>query len=428
MTGGEVDSTSANNSAMIAGHILTLDHQVVEGVEVNAYSDEVAYHASFDTDASGTFAFPDLEIYRDYMVEASKSGNYNNGVSTLDLVIIQRHILGLKTLDSPYKVIAADANSSSSISATDLVLLRRLILGITEELPNTEAWKFIDAGQEFENPNNPFPFREQIEYYNLQSNEMATDFVAVKIGDVNNTANANQLRSTEVRAGSKSLIIKTPLSTGGEILMLPFYPEASGSLEGMQFTLDLGRSLTYKGISQKQINVSESNIGLHSDHQLTFSWNTSDNAVQIDEDIPLFYLILDAGQHDKTVVNQLQLNSAITNAEIYTSENEVFDLELEIDLAGSKAIASKTEFKLYQNVPNPFSDETSIKFELPQAEPVTFRLIDITGKVVMSQTKTYDQGQNEIVVNVKDINAQGVLYYQLETKSNIANMKMIVLK
>lgn len=426
MTGSDADTTSADGSAIIAGHIFTIDNQMVDGVEVNAYSDEAAYHASFDTDQSGTFAFPELEMYKDYMLEASKSDSYTNGVSTLDIVLIQRHILGLKALDSPFKVIAADANNSGSISASDLVLLRRLILGMTEELPHNESWRFVEQEQEFLDVNNPFPFNEQIEYYDLQTNEMKADFVAVKIGDVNNTVSVNNLRSTEVRSGAKRLIVKAPL-TQGEIMMVPFYAESIETLTGLQFTLDLGRSLTYKGVSAKQIKVNESHVGIKSNNEITLSWNATQDDIELDADQPLFYLILESKDEDASAVRQIQMNSRITKAEIYTSVEEIFELELEHEFEATQSIASES-FKVYQNVPNPFSNETSIKFYLPQAEDVTLRLIDITGKIVMTNTAAYAKGQNEITVNVKDINTQGVLYYQLETQSNIANMKMIVLK
>ncbi|MFN8338186.1 MAG: hypothetical protein U0T36_04135 [Saprospiraceae bacterium] len=42
-----------------------------------------------------------------YELKASKGGDYLNGVSTLDLVMIQRHILGLQALDNNYKWIAS---------------------------------------------------------------------------------------------------------------------------------------------------------------------------------------------------------------------------------------------------------------------------------------------------------------------------------
>ncbi|MBK9583675.1 MAG: hypothetical protein IPO48_17815 [Saprospiraceae bacterium] len=69
-----------------------------------------------------------------------------NGVSTLDLVMIQRHILGLQALDSNYKLIAADANNDGKVTASDLTDLRKLILGVTTALPNNTSWKFPVAG------------------------------------------------------------------------------------------------------------------------------------------------------------------------------------------------------------------------------------------------------------------------------------------
>jgi len=72
-----------------------------------------------------------------------------NGVSTLDLIHIQRHILGLELLESPYQLIAADINSSKDINGIDLVELRKLILGIYTEFPNNTSWRFIDSGYKF---------------------------------------------------------------------------------------------------------------------------------------------------------------------------------------------------------------------------------------------------------------------------------------
>jgi hypothetical protein len=52
-----------------------------------------------------------------------------NGISTLDQILIQKHILGVQTFDSPYKMIAADVNNSTTISMADVIQLRKLTLG-----------------------------------------------------------------------------------------------------------------------------------------------------------------------------------------------------------------------------------------------------------------------------------------------------------
>ena len=85
-----------------------------------------------------------------------KDDNPLNGVSTYDLVLISKHILGLAPLNSPYKMIAADANKNNSITTTDIVEFRKLILGIYNELPNNTSWRFVDAEYAFPNPANPF--------------------------------------------------------------------------------------------------------------------------------------------------------------------------------------------------------------------------------------------------------------------------------
>ncbi|MBK7937144.1 MAG: hypothetical protein IPJ82_08605 [Lewinellaceae bacterium] len=86
----------------------------------------------------------------------TKDDNPLNGVSTYDLVLISKHILGLEPLNSPYKMIAADANKSNSITTFDIVEIRKLILGIYNELPNNTSWRFVDKDYVFPQPTNPF--------------------------------------------------------------------------------------------------------------------------------------------------------------------------------------------------------------------------------------------------------------------------------
>jgi hypothetical protein len=79
-----------------------------------------------------------------------------NGVTTFDLVLITKHILGIQLLDSPYKMIAADVNNSSTITTADMIQLRKLILGIYDDFPNNTSWRFVDADYVFPDPTNPW--------------------------------------------------------------------------------------------------------------------------------------------------------------------------------------------------------------------------------------------------------------------------------
>ncbi len=129
----------------------------------------------------------DLSTAGVYRVTPEKVDNPLNGVTTYDLVLISKHILGLDTLDSPYKMVAADANATRSITTQDIVETRKLILGIYTEFPAVNSWRFVDKDYTFPTPN-PFSaaFPENIILSTFPDD--AVDFVGIKMGDLNNSA------------------------------------------------------------------------------------------------------------------------------------------------------------------------------------------------------------------------------------------------
>jgi hypothetical protein len=64
-----------------------------------------------------------------YEITPSKDDDALNGITTADIILIQKHILGLQTLDSPYKLIAADVNHDEKIGGNDIINIRKLLLG-----------------------------------------------------------------------------------------------------------------------------------------------------------------------------------------------------------------------------------------------------------------------------------------------------------
>jgi hypothetical protein len=195
------DVCENSGSAAVGGILKTEDAEAVGSAEVNVTGP--LGNSSFTTSADGAYSF-DLLQGVDYTIQAARNDNPMNGVSTLDLVGIQKHLLGIAPFDSPYKLIAADANNSESVSAIDLVELRKLILGIYTELPNNSSWRFVNGTGGFENPSNPWPIDEMIEIVGLSENMMDNDFMGVKIGDVNSTVVANA-QSIEERGSNEVL-------------------------------------------------------------------------------------------------------------------------------------------------------------------------------------------------------------------------------
>ncbi len=170
----------------VSGNIATPNNTPVEGVSVAFTGGAVG---DFFTDSLGNYSWDGLYPNADETITPFLDETPMRGVSTLDLILISKHILGDKLLDSPYKMIAADVNNSGTISVLDLIQLRKLILGIYTEFPVNTSWRFVDASYQFPN-GNPFsePFPESISFNTLTIDQPHSDFIAVKIGDVNESA------------------------------------------------------------------------------------------------------------------------------------------------------------------------------------------------------------------------------------------------
>lgn len=152
------------------------------------------------SDANGNFFFSyALPYYASYELTPTKNDNPLNGVTTLDLAKISRHILGTELLDNPYKIIAADVNRSGTVTSFDVVELRKLILGIYDSLPNNTAWRFVPQNFVFPDPTNPFavPFPEKITEKDIITDARNNNFVAIKIGDVNGSATPGKSNPNE---------------------------------------------------------------------------------------------------------------------------------------------------------------------------------------------------------------------------------------
>src|SRR5690625_1721662 len=111
----------------------------------------------------------------------------------------------------------------------------------------------------------------------------------------------------------------------------------------------------------------------------------------------------------------------VTPVEAYAADG-LKDVSLRFDGAGEDG------FALYQNTPNPYAGETTIGLHLKEATKATLSVYDVTGKMLKIVEGEFNQGYNEVKLAGSDLNATGVLYYQLDTKTYTATKKMVVIE
>lgn len=161
--------------------------RTAEGVGVGG----VAFGGSAgQSDLSGNYALTNLPGCSPALLEPLRNDQVLNGVSTYDLVLMSRHILGLQALENPYRMIAADVNRSGTITTFDIVTTRKIILGIDTAFAGNTSWRFVPAGFVFENPSNPFqaPFPEHLTLNPLGVDVEGLHWMGIKTGDVNGSA------------------------------------------------------------------------------------------------------------------------------------------------------------------------------------------------------------------------------------------------
>ncbi len=407
--GGNVqDKTS------ISGTITTPQGATLEGATLTLDNTKPEMLQEVQSADNGDFTFPYATMHYDYTISGAKNDDYLNGVSTLDLVMIQRHILQIELLKDGYAVVAADANKDDKVTSSDLSEIRKLILGINNAYTNNGSWRFLDKNKIFADPMRPWPLDEKLFITDLNHKMTNQNFVAVKVGDVNNSAvsNANGT-STESRSTSY-LSAEDVMTVPGELINVPLSLDLK-NVHGFQFNLRV-KEATLEGILIGNEPLSSSYIAQQKDGSYLISWN-GNNPIDGNH---LITLQLAANQA-KPVSQLIDVTSTGLNAEVYAGEN-METSKLSLRFAGTD------RFELFQNEPNPFAEKTNITFQLPEAGEATLKVMDVNGRTLYTKTSQFAKGLNTFVVSKSDVQSKGVLIYQVESGDHVATKKMIGLE
>lgn len=123
-----------------------------------------------------------------FELHISKGGDDVNGVSTLNMVLTQRHILGILPLTSFCNIVAADVNNDGKVTGIDLVQTRTVILGINSNYPNSPSWRFYNKAVL---DNNGVNIDSDLKFEKSEFPLSGLEIIGIKVGDVNDTAVKN---------------------------------------------------------------------------------------------------------------------------------------------------------------------------------------------------------------------------------------------
>ena len=108
---------------------------------------------------------------------------------------------------------------------------------------------------------------------------------------------------------------------------------------------------------------------------------------------------------------------------------ESIDIDLTLSQTNSISVKeNKSEAKLFQNYPNPANGFTTVRYSLENNAEITFEVMDITGKKVISTFEgNRNAGTHTIEVNSNELNA-GMYFYSIVVNGKRITKKMTITK
>lgn len=408
---------SVHSLAILSGTVRNAKGNVAPNVEVTLSGDD---NQTATTAADGTFSFQVLPGSHVTLTPAKETEPIiHNGISTLDIALIRRHILSPLKLADPYQLIAADVNNSNHVSTIDIGMIREVILNKKTSF-NDAHWKFIPASFPFADPDNPFPYDQEI-IIPSAVNQPDLDFIGVRLGDVNYSWDNTKARTSS----GETIAIRLPEleSSPGNVIRVPLKVKNFNDIAAFQFTVTWDKkAMEFVELSQNLLNA------YFSDHKagegyLTVAWDeTAGQSASLKNDDTLMEIAFKV--KDLSGETSLDINSELTQSIAYNGALEEVTIQSRPGKVSLPGFMPK--FMVHQNHPNPFdASGTLFSFELPEPGEAKIVIFNAIGKRIFILEDYYAAGSHQVEWLPSQSLPDGLYFYQIESNGHSETKRMI---
>ncbi len=337
-----------------------------------------------------------------HVFRPTKSNDVNklNGITVADISLIQAHIQNKTPFDSPFKVIAADVNSSGNVDILDMISIKRLLLGIDTAFKGNKRWAFVDSNYLFPNPQNPFPFRDSFAFNAISANTNNQSFIGLKLGDVNYDWNAAILGKSNP-ALPIHLFYTPQFDYQNNEIHIPIRIKHYKDVLAMQFTLSFNSELMqFIGTKNNLLNM---DLGTShcKEGNVSFLWLDNNGlAKTLPDSTVLIELIF---KRMGNISNEkIQLTSNVTQVIAYDANYHELTMECDEDMIAEDVYNSES----WRISPNPTNGSLNVFLNLNSSKFLTFELTNAIGKHILDDKIYLMNGKNNLFI---DLNKNGKL-------------------
>ncbi|MCB9294994.1 MAG: hypothetical protein H6559_17985 [Lewinellaceae bacterium] len=364
---------------------------------------------SYTTGKEGYFQTPGCAQGESYVLAACKTDteDLSCGISTFDLVLISKHILGVERFNGPRQYIAADVNGNGSITTLDLIELRKAILSISPTLAGGPHWRFIPCGYTFPTPDplaNGIP--ECVEF-NAATGYKAC-FDAVKVGDVDCSC-AGEL----ITGGEFVLAVEEntpPEGSGENDVRIDMAPAGTAYLSAMQFAMQFDTAyLSFSGFVQEAMLVDSNAYSFQEEAGgvVRLAWYDldGDSTAFTPNDI-ILSLVFTPQEEVENPLSYLSIDSALLRPLAFANDGAALEVRLQSLEEGSRPAPGigtpGSEALSITPVPNPFRQGLSFHISAPAALEARLSIFNASGKQVYAEAMALDAGRQKVQLPAAD--------------------------
>jgi hypothetical protein len=414
------NSCQVGENLTINGHVNSLSGRPLDDVAI------ITSEESTVTNRFGGYQIG-ASIGESYILSAAKDIDPRDGLSTIDLILLQRHLLGMTNIENPFLLLAADLNRDGEVDLTDLITLRALILAREDLYPDGSPWRFVDA-----NWNGTGEPSEQISLEVLEACGFDNDFIGIRLGDLNDSLGAdagasNGGRSSVVNAGRPvSLGMENRAFSAGEEITVTLSLENgtfyAGGQTGLRWNAD---ALTYLGLTSRDLETN-ANFRVDSDY-LWMSWA---DELSTDDIVTLRFRTETGGQlsdyltmaEDNQLTDEIYSKSLVAHP-LFLSWNDAVITDAPTDAAPEGDHISEIS-ALLGVLPNPAQSFTRIGVNITEAQQVKLVVTDLNGRLLLETSPELEAGEQWIKLEVQDWPA-GAYLFRVQTNDGPLSGRII---
>ncbi|MCB9352903.1 MAG: T9SS type A sorting domain-containing protein [Lewinellaceae bacterium] len=394
---------------------------------------------SYTTNKEGYYTTPDCTQDEEYVLTACKTDTEDLlcGVSTGDLVLISKHILGVRRFDSPRQYIAADVNRSRSITTLDLIEIRKAILGISIDLAGQPHWRFIPCGYSFPNTD---PFEtgvpECLEYSSATGYSACFD--AIKIGDVDCSC-AGEL----VTVGEFVIALKEkapPEGSGEDDVRVDLAPDNNTYLAALQFALRFDTNyLSFSGFLEEAtlVDTNAYSFQEQTDGVVRLAWyNLTGDSTYFSTSSSILSMVFTPQGEEEDILSHISIDTTLLPPLAFLNDGTALRVRLKsLEEGGSgrpmpghgAGIVSNEAFSITP-VPNPFQQGLAFHISAQTAMEAQLSIFDARGKQVYAEVLALDAGQQKVRLPAADTWPEGAYFYRLQAGESVQSGRLVKLQ